>query len=140
MKRYWKNNKGVTLVELMLAAIIAGVVITAAFTIMSTSLKTYNMNYNSTVDQQNLRSAMITVTKKVRNAAPGAVTITGTKVLTVGGNNFSTSSGQLMYNGQALANNISTANADYTDATHKVVQVDLTSIGGNTLSTQIRVN
>jgi prepilin-type N-terminal cleavage/methylation domain-containing protein len=136
MKRIAKGNRGITLVELLIAAAILAVVVSAAFTILLTSMKTYNMNFDSTVSQQNLRTAMMKITKEARNPA-NTVTITGTKVLTVNGKDYTASSGDLLYNGQAVAHNIASIRADYTDAGHSVIQVDLTATDGNTLSTQI---
>jgi prepilin-type N-terminal cleavage/methylation domain-containing protein len=136
MKRIAKGNRGITLVELLIAAAILAVVVSAAFTILLTSMKTYNMNFDSTVSQQNLRTAMMKITKEARNPA-NTVAITGTKVLTVNGKDYTASSGDLLYNGQAVAHNIASIRADYTDAGHSVIQVDLTATDGNTLSTQI---
>jgi len=131
-----KNKRGITLIELIIAAAITGIVIAATTAILLAGVKTYNTNYNSTVSQQNLRSAMMKITKQVRSPA-NSVTITGTKVLTVNGQNFTISSGNLSYNGQVYASTISSIYADYTDSSHTVIQVDLSTPDGNTLSTQI---
>lgn len=140
MKIVRLNKKGITLVELLLAMAILGVVVAVTFTVLTAGIKTYNLNYKSTVGQQELRSAMIKITKQVRNAASGSVAITGTKVLTVSSKDFTVSSGSLLYDGKTLAQNMASISADYTDTGHKTIQVDLTTSDGNTLSTQIRVN
>jgi hypothetical protein len=102
-------------------------------------LNTYNRNFSTTIGQQNLRQAMMKITKNVRNNA-STVSITGTNVLTVGGKNYTVSSGSLTYNGQSLAQSMTSIAANYTDSSHTIVQVDLTSSDGNTLSTQISLS
>jgi prepilin-type N-terminal cleavage/methylation domain-containing protein len=136
MKLFRKNKKGITLIELIIAAAIAGIVIAASTAVLLTGVKTYNMNYNSTVGQQNLRSAMMSITKQVRNPA-NTVAVTDAKALTVNGQAFTVSSGTLKCGTQVYAYNIASIYADYTDATHTVIHVDLASPDGNTLSTQI---
>jgi type II secretory pathway pseudopilin PulG len=138
-KRMLDGRKGITLIEVIIAAGISAIVLTAAIMVLTTGIKTYNLEFNSTVDQQGLRSAMITISKQVRSPS-NTVAITGTKVLTVNSKNFSVSSGSLVYDSKIIAKNISAVSADYTDTTHKVIQVDLTSAGGNTLSAQIQLN
>jgi prepilin-type N-terminal cleavage/methylation domain-containing protein len=140
MKAIIRNKKGMTLIELLLALAIVSVVMAAAFTILATGMKTYNIDKNSSIGQGSLRGAMITITKTVRKAPAGAASITGIKVLTVSSKSFTIDSGNLKYGGVVIANNIASIYADYTDATHTVIQVDLTSTDGNTLSTQVRVN
>jgi prepilin-type N-terminal cleavage/methylation domain-containing protein len=136
MRSHGKNKKGITLVELIIAAAIAGIVIAASTAVLLTGVKTYNMNYNSTVGQQNLRSAMMGITKQVRSPA-NTVAVTAAKELTINGQAFTVSSGTLKCGSQVYANNIASIYAGYTDATHTVIQVDLASPDGNTLSTQI---
>lgn len=140
MKRMGNNKKGVTLIELIVVCAIAVIIISAASAVMVTGIKSYNANVTSTVSQQNLRTAMTKVTKLVRNAPAGAVSITGSKVLTVSAKNFTVSGGMLMHGGAVIAENISAIQADYKDASHKTIQVDLTAKDGTKLSTQIRVN
>lgn len=134
------RKKGMTLIELIIAMGLVAVIVAASFTVISTYSKTFTTGVTSSINMENLRSAMIQITKKVRNAGAGTVTITGTKVLTISSTNFSVSSGSLNYGSTVLAKNISSINADYTDSTHTGIQVDLTSSDGNTLSAQIRVN
>lgn len=131
-----KKNRGVTLVELIIAMAIVAVIIAASTATLLTGIKTYNRNFNDTVGQQNLRVAMMDISKQVRNNS-GAAAVTGTGTLTVNGKNYAVSAGNLTYNGQTLAQNIASVRASYTDAGHSVIQIDLTSADGNTLSTQI---
>lgn len=133
------GKRGITLIEVVIAAGLCAIVIAAAATVLTTGIKTYNLEFNSTVDQQSLRSAMITISKQMRNPS-NTVAISGTNVLTVNSKNYTVSSDSLIYDGKTVAKNITAISADYTDSTHKVIQVDLTSTGGNTLSTQTQVN
>lgn len=139
MMKFTKNRKGMTLIELVIAAAIVGAIMMASITVLMTSIKTYNTNFNNTVGQQNLRSAMMTITKQVRNPNSTSA-VTGSNVLTVNGKNFTVSSGSLQYNGQIYASNIASIKAGYTDASQTVIQVDLTASDGSTLSTQISLN
>jgi prepilin-type N-terminal cleavage/methylation domain-containing protein len=134
-----KNRKGVTLVELLVALAILSLVAAGTITVLSSGLKTYTLNFNSTVGQQNLRAAMIKISKQARDPA-NTVAISSPKALTLNGKKFTVSSGVLMCNGVAYANNIASISADYTDATKKVIQVDLTSADGGTLSTKISLD
>lgn len=136
MKRTAKNIKGITLVELLVGAAILSIIAAAAFTVLLTSMKAYNMNFDSAVSQQNLRAAMMRITKEARNPN-NTVTITGTKVLTVNGKDFSASSGDLLWGGDTVAHSIASIHADYTDAARAAIQVDLTATDGNTLSTRV---
>ena len=141
MKTRLQDKRGLTLMELLLAVTITVVILGTIYTVLITGIKTYNSDYSRTLGQQNLRIAMIKVTKQVRNAASGTVSITGAKVLTVSSKNFSVTSGNLLYGSAVFSSNISAISADYVAGTSsKVIQVDLTSADGNTLSTQIRVN
>lgn len=135
-----KSKKGVTLIELIVAMAIVAIIIASSSAAIVMGVKTFNRNFNTTIGQENLRQAMMKITKNVRNNA-STVSITGTNVLTVGGKNYTVTSGSLTYNGQSLAQNITSIVANYTDTAKKtVVQIDLTSADGNTLSTQISLN
>lgn len=136
-----KNRKGITLVELVVAMAILSVIIAASVTVMVTGIKTYNKNLTDTMSQQNLRSAMVKVTRQVRNAPSGAVSVNGSKVLSVSSVSFTVASGKLLYGTTELASGMSSIKAAYVAGTsNKVVQVDLTAQDGTELSTQIRVN
>jgi prepilin-type N-terminal cleavage/methylation domain-containing protein len=139
MMKKEKSRKGVTLIELIVAMAIVAIIIASSSAAIVMGLKTYNRNFSTTIGQQNLRQAMMKITKNVRNNA-STVSITGTNVLTVGGKNYTVSSGSLTYNGQSLAQSMTSIAANYTDSSHTIVQVDLTSSDGNTLSTQISLS
>lgn len=139
MKRTKIDKKGITLIELVIAAGICVIVMAAVYTLFTTSLKTYNAEYNGTVDQQNLRTAMMIITKDVRN--PNNTVTVASNVLTVkrGANaaySYTVSSGKLMYGTAVVAYNIASVKAGVVSGS--IIQVDLTSAGGNTLSTQIQ--
>lgn len=137
MKTRRMNNRGVTLVELIVAMAVAGVVIAAAYMILTSGIRTYNASLKSAAGQQNLRAAMMKISRDVRNAK-SMPTVSG-GVLTVDGNSYEASSGELKHGGTVYAVNISSVTASYTDASKTVVQIELRSADGITLSTQIRI-
>jgi prepilin-type N-terminal cleavage/methylation domain-containing protein len=136
MRKTAGKTRGVTLVELIVAMAIVAVVVAASSSALMAGIKTYRMNVDSTVGQQSLRAAMMKISKQARD--PGnAVAVTGSNALSVNGKSFTVASGNLLYDGKLYASHIASIRASYADASHRVIQIDLVSTDGNTLSTQI---
>jgi prepilin-type N-terminal cleavage/methylation domain-containing protein len=134
-----KNNKGVTLIELLVAMAVLSLLAMGIITVLSSGLKTYSVNMESTQGQQSMRQAMIQVTKLVRDPAKTASVSSGK--LYVNGTVLSVASGKLKWGSVVFAGeNIASIAAAYADVDKKVIQVDLKSTDGGTLSTKISLN
>lgn len=133
MKRY-KNNKGVTLVELLVAVAVLSLLAIGTITVMSTGFDIYSDNMKSAQVQPSMRLAMIQITKLVRNPANDS-TVEG-EVLKVNGEAVKVDGPQLKWGSVVLAEDILfTIKAAYAD--NGVIQVDLVSTDGGTMSTKI---
>lgn len=135
MKLRTSDKRGVTLVELMIAAAIAGVIIVTAAMVLSMGWKTFNMNYKSTLGQQSMREAMAKITKLVRN--PDNDVAIDSNGFMVNEKYFTVSDNNLYYGGNLYQDHIKAITVSYVGGGNIVVQVDLTADDDNTLSTQI---
>ena len=63
------EEKGFTLVELLVAVFVAGIVMTAVYSAYSSQQKSYTVQEQMAEMQQNLRSAMFMMTREIRMAA-----------------------------------------------------------------------
>ena len=114
---------------------ILAIVGASVYTALTLGYKTYNINMDSTSDQQNLRSATLHISKQVRNATGSNVSVSSGS-LTVNGKTYTidNTAKTLKYNGAILAYNI----GSFTPAiSGNLLTVTLTSVGGITVSTQL---
>ncbi len=84
MKDLWRDQRGFTLVELMVGLLIAIMVIAAGYTVMTTSVKASSVNDETNQMQQNARVAMDMLSRDIKMAGFGMVGPVG--ACTVGGN------------------------------------------------------
>ncbi len=62
------NNKGFTLIELMIAIVISSFIVTAVYAANTTQQRTYHAQEQVAEMQQNLRAAMSFITSEIRMA------------------------------------------------------------------------
>ncbi len=133
-----RSQKGVTLIELILAVGLVAIIAGVAYTVLLTGVRTFNRNIESTNAQSGLRTAMMKITKLEHSAAnvsatASSVTFTlssGTHVITASGN-------QLKDNGNIIAQNVTALS---TTTSGKMLTVTLTSDNGATLTTQFYID
>lgn len=81
MRRIWRAEEGITLIELMVAAVVTSVVVAAAMAIVITSSKATQVNEQVADTQQNVRLAMDLISQDIKLAgfnmtsAVGACTV-----------------------------------------------------------------
>lgn len=81
MRRIWQAEEGITLIELMVAAVVTSVVVAAAMTIVITSNRATQVNEQVADTQQNVRLAMDLISQDIKLAgfnmtsAVGACTV-----------------------------------------------------------------
>lgn len=132
-----RNQKGYTLLELILALGLVVIIAGAAYTVLLTGVRTFNSNVASSQAQSGLRVAMMKISKLEHNAT---VTATATSVTftTGAGTHVVTASGNaLKDNGTTIAQNVSTLS---TTSSGKMLTVTLTGDNGATLTTQFYTN
>jgi prepilin-type N-terminal cleavage/methylation domain-containing protein len=138
VKKLRNSKGGVTLVELVIVIGILAVVISAAFSVLLSGTKTYNLNTTNAVSQAGLRAAMMQISKQERKAdtvTPGASSLT----FTISGNSvsYTVSGNQLFYGSALITGNIKTISSSVSG---KVLTVTLTALDNNTLTTQMHTN
>lgn len=131
MMKCLKNNKGVTLIELLIAVAVLSLLAAGTITVISTGLNAYSDNMKSAQEQPSIRFAMIQVTKLVRDPA-NEVKVDDQKHLLI------KYAGQTIYKILVLEGGVS-IKAAYTDASQQVIQVDI-SAGDATMSTKLSKN
>lgn len=78
MQRTWQTEKGVTLIEIMVATVVTIVVVMAAMTILVTSNKATQVNEQAADTQQNVRLAMDLVSQDIKLAGFNMTSAVGT--------------------------------------------------------------
>lgn len=68
MRRMWQTEKGMTLIEVMVATVVTLTVVTAAMTIVATSNKATQVNEQTADTQQNVRLAMDLISQDIKMA------------------------------------------------------------------------
>jgi prepilin-type N-terminal cleavage/methylation domain-containing protein len=72
-----KNRRGFTLVELLVALAISGIVLTSMLQLFSNSQETYNTQEDVAAMQQNVRTAKLFLERDIRMAGSGAMNLQG---------------------------------------------------------------
>lgn len=72
-----KNQQGFTLVELLVALAISGIVLASIFQVFSNSQTTYNVQQDVAEMQQNVRTAKLFLERDIRMAGSGAMNLGG---------------------------------------------------------------
>lgn len=70
---FWAAEQGVTLVELMIGAVVASIVVLAGFTMLTTSQKSTQANDQVVETQQNIRIAMDLLSHDIKHAGFGRI-------------------------------------------------------------------
>lgn len=78
MRRMWQAEEGMTLIEIMVAAVVTLVVIGAAMTILVTSNKATQVNEQAADTQQNVRLAMDLISQDIKLAGFNMTSAVGT--------------------------------------------------------------
>lgn len=78
MRRTWQAENGMTLIEIMVAIVVAIVVVMAAMTILVTSNKATQVNEQAADTQQNVRLAMDLVSQDIKLAGFNMTSVVGT--------------------------------------------------------------
>ena len=68
MRRMWQAEKGMTLIEIMVATVVSAIVVAAAMTIVMTSNKATQVNEQAADVQQNVRLAMELISQDIKLA------------------------------------------------------------------------
>ncbi len=68
MNKYINNDRGVTLIELIMSIAIIGIVIIVIFSVLSFGVKSFTTQADSIEHQSNLRQTMSHITKEIRKA------------------------------------------------------------------------
>jgi len=76
MKNVLKTNEGLSLVELMVAVAVTGLLMAAAFGVLSTSIRSYQNTADQGANVQLSRNAMNEIANEIRNAT--AITVIAT--------------------------------------------------------------
>jgi type IV pilus assembly protein PilW len=85
---YWRDNSGITLVEIMVTLAITGIVSAAIFSVYNTSLKTHTSQTQVADVQQDVRAGLFIMTRELRMAGYDATTLADATISTAGDNSI----------------------------------------------------
>lgn len=124
------NRKGLTLIELVVAIGIFVIIGGAITVFLMQGLTLYGTELNANTDEGNLRNGMTHIISSLRRTADDADITVGTGTLTVDGNTYALSGGNLTYNGSILIKGVS---AFTVTKTNNVIDIYIRTAAGKTL-------
>jgi prepilin-type N-terminal cleavage/methylation domain-containing protein len=87
-----RENRGITLIELLVALGLMSIVTMAIYTIMTTGIKSYNTSFKQAENQGVVRAAMLSLSTSMRSAdtvqVSGSTLIIGDETVTLSGTNL----------------------------------------------------
>ncbi|MBU1140797.1 MAG: prepilin-type N-terminal cleavage/methylation domain-containing protein, partial [Proteobacteria bacterium] len=125
--RQYRNNRGFTLVELMITLVIVGIISAAMYTAFTTQLQSYTAQDQVAEMQQNIRAAMDIMTREIRMAGFDPRSTSGADITTATAANLVftlVADGDGIDNDNADGDNNSATGADEPDEL-KMISYDL---------------
>ncbi len=93
---YWRDNSGITLVEILVTLAITGIVSAAIFSVYNTSLKTHTSQTQVADVQQDVRAGLFIMTRELRMAGYDA-TATANATIIIAASDFTPGSNSLRF-------------------------------------------
>lgn len=100
------NAKGVTLIELLLAAALVSVIFGVAFLFYYFGTVSFDNESTSANNQQNLRLVMNDITREIRNTSDEVTVDQANSTITIGANVYKLESNAIMKNDNVLMGNV----------------------------------
>jgi prepilin-type N-terminal cleavage/methylation domain-containing protein len=114
-----KKNRGFTLIEVLLVSALVVVAALLMYSFLGQGFSLYTVEAASADEQMNLRQTMSEITNLARVTDAANISVSS-GVLTVGSKAYKLQNGQILRNGGAIANNISTFEASVSGGMLKI--------------------
>ena len=100
------NVKGVTLIELILAAALVSVIFSVAFLFYYFGTVSFDNESTSANNQQNLRLVMNDITREIRNTSDDITVDQANSIITIGANVYKLEGNAIMKNDNVMMGNV----------------------------------
>lgn len=127
------NNRGITLLETIIAAALVSVVMLLMYAFFGQGFKLYTMESESADEQMNLRQVLSEITNNARLTDPEAITYTS-GVLTIDDDAYMLYEDKIIRNETAIASGISAFNISITNG---ILSVEVINTSGTRIATSL---
>ncbi|MGX9135428.1 PulJ/GspJ family protein [Rummeliibacillus sp. JY-2-4R] len=134
MKKILDNQKGITLVEILAAVVIMGIVSVLIFNIQAESNKQYKDQLSENVQLRDVSYVLKVMTKEMRKTESNKITSSNINELTINTNTytFDPMNNSININGQVFAKNIKNFTAKFLDNAWQIEIIDEDNLKVNT--------